>query len=44
MNMYIYELNTPIDRAQFYEPNKIFFTIFGHLYDFILIAKDQIRN
>ena len=42
--MYIYKLNTPTDRAQFYEPNKICFTIFEHQHDFILIAKDQLRN
>ena len=36
--MYIYELNTPTDRAQFYEPNNICFIIFGHLHENLLFV------
>ena len=42
--MYMYTLITPIDRSQFYKPNKICFIIFGHPQDFILIKQNWLSN
>jgi hypothetical protein len=39
----MYELIMLTDRSQFYQSNKIGFTIFGHLYELILIIKDRLR-
>ena len=42
--MYMYTLITPIDRSRFQKPNKICFTIFEHLQDFILIKQNWLSN
>jgi hypothetical protein len=40
----LYKLTILSDRQHFYELNKIYFIIFGHLHELILINKDLLRN
>jgi hypothetical protein len=40
----MYKLTILSDRQHFYELNKIYFIIFGHLRELILINKDLLRN